>query len=275
MKVYWNGGFVEDHEVCVNPWDLGFLRGFGVFDYFGVYNGSAFMIEAHFERLETSAKTLSIPVPVSKDSFIEIVTRLIHENNLTNCSVRVVLTGGASSDGITRDGAPTFLIRPEITKPKNKRLYEEGAGLITVEYMRDTPRAKTTYYAEALKNADRLKKENAIEMLFTHTGQIFECSRSNIFIVCGDRLITPRDSILFGITRRVALEEAKKRSMKTEERSVSVAELARADEVFITGTGKGIVPIVRINDSVVSRGAPGTITQVLMEALDKRKKEHA
>lgn len=275
MKVYWNGNIVEDHEVCVSPWDLGLLRGFGVFDYFGVYNGKPFMIEAHFVRLETSAKVLSIPVPVSKDSFIEMVMKLIRENDLTDCFIRVVLTGGVSSDGITRDGAPTFLIRPEIAKPKNKKLYEDGGALITTEYTRDTPQAKTTNYAEALKNADRLKKESAVEMLFTDNGHALECSRSNIFIVSSNTLTTPRDSILLGITRAAVLEEAKKHSIKVEERSITIDELLRADEVFITGTGKGIVPIVMIDEKVISHGTPGKITQVLMKAVDERKKEHA
>lgn len=275
MKVYWNGSIVGDHEVCVSPWDLGFLRGYGVFDYFGVYDKKPFMLDAHYARLEKSAKLLSIPLPVSGDLFKGIVTKLIYENNLTDCSIRVVLTGGISSDGITRDGAPTFLIRPETQSPVNKKNYEEGANLITIEYVRDTPQAKTTHYAEALKNADRLKKEKAIEMLFIHDEHIFECSRSNIFIVRDNTLITPRDSILFGITRGVVLEEATKRSIKTEVRSVPVAELASANEVFITGTGKGIVPIVRIDNEIISGGVPGTTTRLLMEALNERKRKDA
>ncbi|MEX0933141.1 MAG: aminotransferase class IV [Candidatus Paceibacterota bacterium] len=275
MKVYWNGSVVEERDVCISPWDLGFLRGFGVFDYFGVYAKKPFMAEAHFARLETSANILSIPVPLSKDAFIETVRKLIHENNLNDGYVRVVLTGGISSNGMTRDGVPTFLIRPEVAKPIDMKPYEVGASLITVEYMRDTPGAKTTHYAEAQRNANRLTEENAIEMLFTHKGYILECSRSNIFIVRDGVLITPRDSILPGITRLVVLEEAKKHGLKTEERAVLETELTDADEVFITGTGKGVVPIVKINKTVVSNGLPGTITNVLMKRLGKRKREHA
>ena len=275
MKVYWNGSIVEDYEVNISPWDLGFLRGFGVFDYFAVYRKKPFMIEAHFARLEASANIFSLSLPVSRDSFIEIVTELIHENNLTDCYIRVILTGGVSSDGMTRDGASTFLIRPEVVKPVDMKPYEMGANLITIEHMRSTPEAKTTHYAEALKNANRLIEENAIEILFTHNGHVFECSRSNIFIVHDGVLITPRDSILRGITRSVVLEEAERRAIKTHECAVLETELTEADEVFITGTGKGVVPIVKINKAVVASGVPGAITRVLMKRLSKRKREHA
>jgi len=268
-----NGEFLEEEEVRVSPWDLGFLRGYGVFDYFAVYHGKPFMVEAHFRRLINSARAIALSSKLSREQFLKIVEKLIEENNLENGAIRIILTGGVSKNGITKGDSPTLIIRPEKTSPIDQERYKHGSKLITTNYMRDFPEAKTIHYIEAIKHEEEMRSAGAIEILFVSGGIISECSRSNIFVVSKGTLLTPKERILKGITRGVVLEEARKLKIKTEERDVSLSEAFSADEVFISGTGKKIMPIVEIDGRIIASGIPGEITSKLLSAYVERTKQ--
>lgn len=270
MKSYWNGELLEDKDITVSPWDLGFLRGYGVFEYIAVYNKEAFLLDRHINRLNNSAHLIGLQPHLTKNELENIVKELIEINNLVDGAIRIVLTGGISTNGISKGSTPTLLIRPEFSSTPQADLYEKGGKLITAEYERELPYAKTTQYIEAIKHEEELRNIGAVEVLFVSNQIISECSRSNIFIVSEGTLITPKENILHGITRGVVLELADKLNIKKEERNISLKELLNSDEVFITGTGKRIVPIVEIDGNKISNAKPGVITKKFIEAYEAR-----
>jgi branched-chain amino acid aminotransferase len=95
-----------------------------------------------------------------------------------------------------------------------------------------------------------------------------EAARSNIFLILDDeRIVTPADGILFGITRRKVLEQARN-YFEVEERDVRLEELSQAREAFITGSNKLVMPVVQIDDRVIGDGRPGPVTSRLMELFE-------
>jgi branched-chain amino acid aminotransferase len=98
------------------------------------------------------------------------------------------------------------------------------------------------------------------------SGLVLECTTSNIFAVKGGIIATPGDEILAGITRKSVLTLAKAHH-PVEIRDLPLAELLAADEVFITGSGKGLVPVVQIDATVIGDGQPGPVTRGLMADL--------
>lgn len=270
MQAYWNGKIVDERDVRISPSDLGFLRGYGVFDYLSVYAGKPFAISRHFARLQNSARAIALDVPISESRFSEIIESLIEKNNLHDGAVRIVLTGGESQNSISKNSTPSLLIRTENLTPLSPELYTRGAKIISAEYQREIPHAKTTHYIEVVRNEGKMLEHNAIEILFTKEEKVLECSRSNIFAVIDNTLVTPFENILQGITRSIVLEEAANGEIKTAERDILYSELLNADEVFITGTGKKILPIRVIDGQKIKDGMPGEITQKLITLYEAR-----
>ena len=128
---------------------------------------------------------------------------------------------------------------------------------------RVSPEAKTTSYVAAVRALKEAALRGADDALFVNKqGHVLEATRSNFFIFRRDTLVTPREGILIGITRNVVLDLARGR-FPIEERPILLAELAQADEAFVTSSSKEIVPVVQIDDLVIGNGKPGPRTREL------------
>jgi branched-chain amino acid aminotransferase len=153
--------------------------------------------------------------------------------------------------------------------------YTEGVKIITMESRRILPGAKSINYLSATLAMQTARAQGAVEAVYLdHSGLVYECTTSNIFIFKGENLVTPGRRILPGITRGFILEFAKELFQVTV-RDVSLGELINADEVFITGTNKGIVPVVQVDDTTIGSGRPGRNTQMLIQAMGERAASHA
>jgi branched-chain amino acid aminotransferase len=100
-------------------------------------------------------------------------------------------------------------------------------------------------------------------MLYYYQNRVTECTRDNFFIFLGDTLITPKDDVLRGITRKQILRLSQGH-FSVEEREVSLEELSFADEAFTTSTSKGVIPIVEIDDHRIGSGSAGERTKTIM-----------
>jgi branched-subunit amino acid aminotransferase/4-amino-4-deoxychorismate lyase len=138
----------------------------------------------------------------------------------------------------------------------------------TVDFRRELAEIKSINYIEAVLLQKRRKELGALEMVYVKDGVVYECLGSNIFIVKNGRLITPKDSIVYGITRKVVLDLARE-YFPVEERPVSAEEMFSADEVFITGSFKEVVPVVRIDDKGIGNGAVGPICARIIELFSE------
>jgi branched-chain amino acid aminotransferase len=257
-----NGKIVRRSHATIGVDDLGLQRGYAVFDYVRTLNGKLFHFPDYLERLRKSASALYLELPYSDEEIFEITTRLIGESDLKNPAVRLILTGGKAQEQAGFD-RPNFIIVTEELPYHPTELYIYGAKLITLEYQRELPHVKTTNYLNSIR-LDALKREKgAFNMLYYHQNRVTECPRDNFFIFVGDTLITPKDDVLQGITRKQILRLSREH-FSLEVREVSAEELSFADEAFTTSTSKGVIPIVQIDDHKIGSGSAGERTKTVM-----------
>ncbi len=266
-KYYVDGKFVSADDAVIPVNDLALLRGYGVFDFLRTYNGAPLFLEDHIERLEQSAKQIDLDLLWSKKQLIDIVTQTLSKNNFRESSIRIVVTGGSSPDFITPQGKPRLLVLVTPLPQKPQWWYLDGVKIITIYSRRNIPGAKSIDYIPAAIALKQAREKNAIEAVYVnHDRYVLEGTTSNLFIFCGDRLVTPGKAILKGITRKVVLMLAAKND-KPEIRDISVKELLTADEVFITGSTKEIVPVVKVDDTTIGDGKPGHRTRTMMDTF--------
>ena len=247
--------------------DLIIRRGFGAFDFLRVIDGVPLFIHDHLARFERTAEMLELEPRPTTEALTQHVREIIALNGVGNYGIQLFLTGGDPTDNFT-PSTPRTLVLVDNLAPYPAEQYKNGVTLLKFEFARDLPAAKTTNYFTAVRHARTLRDANASDMLYHQGGRVLETTRSNLFIVQRDgTLRTPRDGILWGITRQQALK-AFEGHLDVKEGETTLAQLEDAAEVFLTSTTKGIMPIVRIDDHVVGDGIPGPITKQAMALFD-------
>ncbi|AHM61228.1 D-amino-acid transaminase [Flammeovirgaceae bacterium 311] len=262
---YFNDRIVPAHEAVLPLQDLSMFRGYAIFDYARTHQGKPLLLERYLKRFRSSAEALGLALQQSDEALTKIILELIERNDFPESGVRLLLTGGYSADMFT-PAAPNLVIRIENSILAPPTAYTEGVSLLTDEYLRDWPGVKHTNYLNAIRHWPRVSAAGATEILYHWQGEVLECSRSNFFIVKGGKVITPTtDHILAGITRAGVLALARQQGIETEERIFSLEEVGKADEAFITGTTKRVMPVVKIDGRSIGSGKPGPVSQKLLQ----------
>jgi branched-chain amino acid aminotransferase len=266
---YVDGEFVPADQAVIPVDDLALLRGIGVFDLLRTYDGKPYFLDAHIDRLETSAQKIGITLPWSHDDIANVVAQTLAQNDIPEANIRIVVTGGSSTDFMTPSGKPRLLVLVSPVPRLPDHWYTEGVKIISWEVERPIPGAKSIDYISASLALKKASAEGAVEALYIdRNGLALECTTSNIFAFVDDKLVTPGRGILAGVTRKVVLSLAEGLFV-TDIRDISRTELLVADEVFITGTSKGLVPVVQVDGSIIADGRPGRRTQRLMAAMKR------
>ena len=268
---YFNGTVAPVDQLAVGTTDLGLLRGYGLFDYFLTYNGRPFQWDWYWERFENSASRMHLSLPLGKDETYAVMTNLLERNGgaagvAPDTAFRFVLTGGYSADSISVE-RPNLLILTEAIHPVPLVQYEQGIKVILDDYVREMAEVKSTDYKRVILMAGAIRAAGASDLLYQKGGEISELSRSNFFLVKGDRLITPDRHILHGITRRTVIQLAKN-ELKVEERPVLLSELYDADEAFTTSSTKKVLPITQIGELTIGDGRVGPTARFLLERFN-------
>lgn len=264
---YLNGKIVPVAEACVGVYDIGLLRGFGIYEGLVSYNRHPFMLADHLARLHRSAESMSLKIPVSDADIGSAMETLIARNipEGKEALIRVILTGGTAIHGIEYNyETPTFYILVEEFSPIDPRYLEEGCHVTVFEHHRQIAESKTTNYTQTVILQKDRKKAKALEVLFVSDGKVLEGGGSNFFIVKDWRIITSKKGILAGVTRKVVIDLARAK-FSVEEREVATEEMYAADEMFITGSFKEVVPVVQAGDKTIGNGKVGEVTKEVMK----------
>ena len=266
---FFNDRIVDATEPVLQLQDLGLFRGYAVFDYLRTSGGKPLLMAEYLSRFRHSAEALRLTLHLPDAELSRLILELIEKNGFEESGVRLLLTGGYSADMFT-PAEPNLIIRIEHSKPAPAELYTEGASLVTDSYLRDWPQVKHTNYLNAIRNQPRVQVAQAEEVLYHWQNEVLECSRSNIFIVSDGVLTTPpADKVLAGVTRAGVIRLAAENGIAVEERSLKLEELWQADEVFITGTTKRVMPVVKIDYTTIGAGTVGPLSRYLLELWDK------
>jgi len=260
---YIGGQWVHPDEATISINDMAVLRGYSVFESLRTYNFRPFHLDEHLERLYRSAIMIDMEIPWSSKQVADIVREIIARNTYQNASIRLLVTGGESEDGILPSSNPLLVVMITPLGERDMEQFSRGSKLITTKLQRISPEAKTANYIAAVRALKEASRRNAADALFVNEREhVLEATRSNFFIFRGDTLVTPRRGILIGITRNIVLELAQS-LYGVEERPILLEELALADEAFITSSAKEITPVVQIDDLIIGNGKPGPRTYQL------------
>ncbi len=261
---YVDGEFVEDSMAAIPLTDMAVLRGYAVFDFLRTYNGRPFFLDEHIERLQNSASLLFIQCPWSRAIIKDVVHETLRKNGFKESNIRLLITGGDSSDSITPLEKPRLIIMVTPVTAHPKTWYSDGVKIITSDVTRYIPGAKSTNYIKAIVALKRASLGGAIESIYVNEdNQLLEGTTSNIFFVFDDQVVTPKEGILPGITRKAVVELAGEK-LELSKRSITRTEMMRCDEAFLTSSTKEIVPVVQIDEISISV-KPGPVTRQVME----------
>jgi len=247
--------------------DLAIQRGYGIFDFFKTINHTPIFLEDHLDRFYQSASILQLPVSYSREELKVLFDRLMAQNQLPDSGIRITLTGGYAADGYTIT-TPNLIITQQAL-PDNKGLHTTGIRLVTYPHQRQLPAAKSIDYLMAVWLQSFVKQQEAQDVLYHQNNEVSECPRSNFFIVTKDDTIkTPAHRILQGVIRKQVLQLAAGR-YAVEEKPITLDDIYRAKEAFITSTTKSILPVVKVDGQPIGAGIPGEITTALAADLQK------
>ncbi len=258
---YVDGKYVAAARAALPLDDLAILRGFGVFEFLRTYGGKPFHLGEHLKRLGRSAALIGIKLPRTEGEIARIVAETLRRNRYPEANIRVIVTGGASRDFITPEGEPRLVVTAVPLQPYPARWYSRGVKVITVPAEPYIPEAKTLNYLSAVIAVRRAYARGAVEALsIDREGRVLEGKTANVFVFLGGRLATPDRKILPGVTRQLILKLLRG-VFPISVRPLTRSDLLRAEEVFITATNKGILPVVRVDGRRIGKGVPGPLTR--------------
>jgi branched-chain amino acid aminotransferase len=278
--VYVNGQFVDAENAAISVWDHGFLYGDGVFEGIRAYNGRVFRLDQHLKRLYDSARHISLELPMAMPEMRELVLETCRRNNIHDGYIRLVASRGKGDLGLDprKCSKPTIVIIADGIKLYPPERYEKGLRLIISSVQRIAPQAldvkiKSLNYLNnilAKIEANTAGVDEAV--MLTANGCITECTAENIFAYKDGILRTPARhlGILEGVTRAVVLELARAdKTLRVEETMVHAHDLYVADEVFLTGTGAELIPVVWVAGRTVGDGKPGPVFRKLLSQFQE------
>lgn len=277
--VYIDGKFYPKSEAKISVFDHGLLYGDGVFEGIRVYDGVIFLLKEHIDRLYNSAKFIKLNIPISKEEMIAAVVEAVKRNRAKNSYIRLVVTRGMGDLGLDprKCSKPSIIIIVEQIQLVGGAAKEKGVSAIIASTRRDSVSA-TTHEVKSLNYLNSiLAKLEAIEagadmaIMLDSRGFVSEAEAANLFIVRDGIIATPPTTagILDGVTRRRIIRLIRELGMEIVERDITPFELITATEVFLTGTGAEILPVVKINGIQIGDGVPGPITKKIMQEFEK------
>ncbi|MEP2772714.1 MAG: aminotransferase class IV [Fulvivirga sp.] len=268
-----NGHLQQTKDAVLSINDLAIMRGYGIFDFFRLSDGVPLFIDDHLDRFYHASERVRLKIPFTKNELKEHLYTLFDKNQMRVAGIRMILTGGYTPNGYD-PGQPNLVITQEpITFPPAYK-YENGIKLITHEYLRDLPEVKTINYMTGIFLQDKVQREGAYDVVYYYNDQVLELTRSNIFIVDEhNKIITPKNNILLGITRKNLLRAAKDK-VSIIERPIALKELYNAKEAFLTGTTKRVLPITQMDDRTIGNGKPGNVTRQMIELFEQYEREY-
>ncbi|MCH8891163.1 MAG: branched-chain-amino-acid transaminase [Myxococcales bacterium] len=277
MKVWIEGEVVDGSEARISVLDHGLLYGDGVFEGIRIYGRSVFRLEDHLQRFASAAKALWLELPGGTEAVREIVLETARAYGADEAYVRLIATRGDGPLGID----PTQCSKPRLicivdridVHPEHKR--SAGIDLLTSSWRRPPadvldPRVKSLNYLNNVMAKLEAKQRGGDEaLLLNAAGSIAETSVANIFLVRGGDLLTPppSDGALEGITRATVLELAASLGIPARTQSLGRFDLFAADEVFLTGSGAGLVPVRSLDGRSIGAGGPGPVYEKIWSAF--------
>ena len=286
MKAFINGQFVDAADARVGFFDAGFQHGIGLFETMLARDGAVLRLEEHLERLATSARELRLFDPLRVEPLAEAVHLCLDQNGMKDARVRITLTAGdmgkpfagANAAG-ERPAAPQPTVAIHVQPPTRypDELFANGVA-VSIAEGRANPHDpfaahKTLHYWPRIAALQRAGESGCAEALwFTIGNHLASGSVSSVFLVKDGRIRVPfargegvPSPVLPGCTRAAVLLWAEGTGVPVERANLAIDDVLAADEIFLTNSSWGVMPVVRVERHQVGAGVPGPVARAMRE----------
>jgi len=275
---YYQDRFVEIDEPVIPIQERGHQFGDGIYEVIRVYEGRPFTMAEHMERLEKSAAAIRMELPYSPEEIERLSLEALKRSGITEAEIYLQVTRGIYKRQhqfpVPGASALSIVVKNARVVPEEKR--KSGVPVITT----DDVRWKLCHIKSLNLLPNVMAKQEALEAgaheaLFVDDGIVKEGSSSNVFLVKDGTVKTypATNSILHGITRRVAIDCARENDVTLKEEAFTLDELLEADEAFITSTTMEILSISSIDGRNLPDERP--VTEKLFQAFQHKKKKNS
>ncbi len=297
MDVYLNGTFHAPDQARVRVEDAGLQHAVGLFETFQAYHGRVFRLDAHLRRLANSAAALGLAADLNPAPLADAVEQTIIHNGIDRARLRLTVTAGtlsmlrptedqAESDGaagVTAQSRQTIAIVPQPPTQYDPAYFERGVTVVVhgpaANPFDETAGHKTLNYWARLRALRRAAALGAAEAIWLNvTNHLASGCVSNVLLVKDGALLTPFAKgeevegalpapVLPGITRAALFELAEAEGIEVRRKMLSIDDLLGADEVMLTNSGWGVLPVTKVEQHAIGNGNVGTVTTWLRHAL--------
>ena len=255
-----NDKFLDIQEAKISPLDRGFLFGDAIYEVIIAVNKKPFELDAHLTRLKKNIFSLKYSLSNQID-LEEIILEVISRNKFLNQVIYVQISRGTDTvrDHIPRNNlSPTIFVSSHELKTEFSQSSGEKAILLEDFRWRKSQIKATSLLANVIYRSEA-KHQEVFETILFEDGFITEGAVSNVFCTIENKIITPplTENILPGVTRKVILELIQDTSLEYEETKIPVDSILSAEEIWVTNSTKGIIPIIELDGKKIGSGLPG------------------
>ncbi len=283
IQIYINGEFFHRSEAKISVMDSGYLLGDGVWEGIRLHKGTLIHLDDHLDRLFSGANSIAMDIGISQHEMAEALQKTINTNDMdSDVHIRLIVSRGIKKTPYQHPkvtlGKPTVVIIPEYKKA-SEEIKKAGLTLATVKTKRDhsiqDPRINSLSKHNCISaciEADQLGVDEGL-MLDPHDF-VSTCNSTNFFIVRDEEVWTSTgEYCLNGVTRGSIIRLCKEYNIPVYEKNFNVEDVHTADEVFVTGTFAGVIPVISVDGKIIGDGTRGFITKSLQNwyALDIEK----
>ena len=269
---------ISQAKIPVNDWGL--VHSDITYDVVPVIDGAFFRFDEYLARFLSSMENLHLDPGMNKRDIQAALHQMVSKSSLRDSYVAMVCSRGKPKIAGSRDPRDcenhffawcvpyVHIIKPEIVKQGATAWIAQNAYRIPENSV--NPLVKNYHWGDFTQGIFEAKDKNyETVILLDYDGNVTEGPGFNVFAVKDKVLITPDKGVLAGVSRKTVLEMAEHLGINTSVRSLSVEELLEADEVFLSSSGGGVIPIIRVNETIFGNGASGPISVQLNETYWK------
>ena len=277
--VYLNGEFIAKEKAMISIFDRGFLFGDALYEVIPIIDGGLLGEEIHLRRLMHGLDTIHINCPMQADDWHQILVKLLEINDLPTRKegyhIYLQVSRGTQkkrTHSIKHNSKPTVVAFIQENSKPDPRVIAQGLSAITIEDpRRQNCELKSTSLIANILALNSAINADSTEAIFINDGHVMEGTQSNVFVVHDKKISTPNlnSRVLPGVTRQLLMEFLATQNMPCKETAVTEQQLHNADEIWITGSIKGIYPIVSLNQQPVGQGRPGPVWNIISELFSK------
>ncbi len=271
-KVYLNGEYISADQAKVSVFDRGFLFADSVYEVIPYYHGKSFQMDLHLQRLQQSLSALNI---IAEHDWEQVTDQLVALNGAGNLSVYLQVTRGAGdkrTHSIDTDMRPTVFACTNPIENSYSASVDSVAGIkvIVCEDLRwHRCDIKSNSLLPNILVMEQARLQGAQEALLQRNDTLLEGASSNLLIVEGATLIAPisEHAILAGTTSNLVRQLAVENGIQYLQQSISYRRLLAADEVWISSSTRGLLPVLKIDQHVLGSGAKGAMWRRMYQLL--------